>query len=213
MEQWLLRFCFILLPACLCAHRHAKTADPAILRAKNVLISAFDRNLPRITLEYFLTYESGGAPVEWEVIECRERSRSSGAGLSGDFPTRVQATIDDVHAQRNVAVVVDVRSSEEESSGSIGSRNVTITDENGRVHSVRLISLPAVIHRLWPKPHPIRDLSPIVGARASLPTPPSEYRRSLNAENTNRQKLLLELRKEKLFIALRPALFGTIQTS
>lgn len=153
----------MLLALGLWSQTHANTADPAIQTAKRVVISALDSNLPSITLEYFLTYESGGASVEWEVIGSGECPSDSPAGRSHDLPTLVRATIDDVHAQRSAAVVVDVKSNHEGSRGSVSLCSVTVTDERGRIHSTRLIALSALIHSPGPRLHPIRDLPSMVG--------------------------------------------------
>ena len=76
MRPVTLSVCILLLEACLhpqpIPNRNAEYR--AIHAAKNVTISTFDSNLPNISLEYFLKYESNGAPVDWAIVSCDERA-------------------------------------------------------------------------------------------------------------------------------------------
>jgi hypothetical protein len=69
-----------------------RTETDAIQRAKSLIASSFDRSLPNVSLEFFLTYEGGGAPIKWEVRNCRDHSgspaldREHGLRRKRDFP-------------------------------------------------------------------------------------------------------------------------------
>lgn len=68
----------LLLTVCLWAQRPAvdKTDKVPIQRAKNVLVSSFDRTLPNVSLEFFLNYEGDGVPIKWKVTDCGAQTGS-----------------------------------------------------------------------------------------------------------------------------------------
>lgn len=41
-----------------------KAEQAAIQRAKNALVSSLDHSLPKVSLEFFLNYEAGGAAIQ-----------------------------------------------------------------------------------------------------------------------------------------------------
>jgi len=138
----------------------------AIKAAKNALISNFDSNLPHISLEYFLKYESDNAPVDWQIVACDEHSsnpqrdqqeRMAHRQRDTDAPLCVQATVDDVRMQRSATVVVQVGTVLQGVLGKPELQLVTVQDEKGSVRRISLIDLPAAMR--WPRPTPrIRDL-------------------------------------------------------
>jgi hypothetical protein len=153
------------------APRNAK--DGGIKAAKKVSIATFDSNLPNISLEYFLNYESNGAPIDWTVVSCDERAtnpvvdkqeRMNSKGNKHDRPLCVQATVDNVRVQRSAMVVVQVGTIRAGAVGTPKLQLVMAQDENGASHVIRLIDLPAAMRRWRPRSHPIRDLPERLGA-------------------------------------------------
>ncbi len=142
----------LLLVACACAQTPPSPKRAAIQSAKRVLISEFDISLPRISLEYFLDYEGEGAPIDWLLKDC-----PGNHAKAPELNTLVcvEATLD-LRDGRVVAVVIAVPSSAMRVPGSIAFRSVTVTDQGSSVRSLRLIELPAAIHRL--QRNPPRDL-------------------------------------------------------
>lgn len=136
------------------------TEKAAIDHAKTILVSSLDRSLPKITLEYFLQYESKGAPIHWEVNDCGEQTGDPATDPGRDFPMCVQADFDVQH--RAVSVMIAVGTSRKGVSGPPQVFSVTVTAMGGAVHSVkRLGSLPAELH--LPLPSSPRDLLPPAG--------------------------------------------------
>ena len=170
MRRAILNLCVVLFAVGLWAqapHLSSKT-EAAIAQAKNVLISNFDSNLPHITLEYFLQYEGAGLDTEWRANQCRSQSSGSPPLRGANLPTCIQVTVDDVHNQRTVTVVVEVRAIAKRSFEIPTLHSVTMTDENGVTRPMRLIDVPAALHGRWPKRNPIHDLPPMPSVRAQL---------------------------------------------
>jgi len=157
----------LLLTVCLWAQPSStnKTEKAAIRRAKNLIVSSFDRSLPNVSLEFFLKNEGEGAQIKWEVNDCGEQNGSLATNDRRDPPMCVEAEFE---AKNRTAVTVLV---------SVGTVNrpsdvpalvrVTIT-ESGTSRSVRhLGALPAELHR--PPPRLPRDLPVPVGAVSPVP--------------------------------------------
>src|SRR5690349_20343335 len=101
MRSFILCLCILLLESGLGAQGNSRRTvqEHAIHAAKNVLISTFDGNLPDISLEYFLKYESIRAPIDWTIVNCDERAidpardrqdRMAAKNLKEDRPLCVQ---------------------------------------------------------------------------------------------------------------------------
>jgi hypothetical protein len=73
MRQTILSLAFPLLTLCLWAKGPFanEIEDGAIERVKTLPVSSLDHDLPKVTLEFFLKYEGGGAPIKWQVTECK----------------------------------------------------------------------------------------------------------------------------------------------
>ena len=71
-----------------------KKQKAAIQRAKNLIVSSFDRSLPNVSLEFFLKYEAGGAPIKWEVNDCGEQTGNPATDRGHDSPMCVEADFD-----------------------------------------------------------------------------------------------------------------------
>ena len=143
---------FLLLTACSWAQAPSVTKQEkaAIQRAKNQLVSSFDRTLPKVTLEFFLKYESGGAPITWEVNDCGEQTGNPATDQGRDFPMCVEADFDKDHAA--VSVMVAVGTFKKGPSGVPALFNISITEQDGKSRPVRhLGDLPKELHRLMPK--------------------------------------------------------------
>jgi hypothetical protein len=143
-----LTFFFLVLASCLAQPQAAKktTEEPAIQRAKTVLASSLDATLPKVSLEFFLNYESGGAAIQWEVTDCGGQTGSPTKDRGGDKLMCVQA--DFQKDQISVAVLISVGTFQKGMSGTPSLFSVTVNDPAGRVHSLgRLGDLPKELHR------------------------------------------------------------------
>ncbi|MDT8067601.1 MAG: hypothetical protein ROO76_05475 [Terriglobia bacterium] len=150
----------VLVPAVLAAQSTPESQQEraALEKGQNVLVSTFDKSLPRVSLKFFLESESDGAKIAWEVNDCGEQTGNP-ADRGSEIPICVEANFD-TEDGRTVDVMVAVGSLKKGIVGPPALFNSTITDEKGVAHSVKLIELPAKIHRngKWlPRRHP-RDL-------------------------------------------------------
>jgi|SRR5579859_227706 len=147
----------ILASASLSAHSSdSKEEKAAIDHAKAVMVSSLDDRLPKITLEYFLAYESEGAEIHWEVNDCGEQSGNPEADRDRDFPMCVEADFDVHH--RAVSVFIVIGTAGKGPSGNPELFSASITDQDGKTHSVpRLGDLPKDLRRPLPR-RALRDL-------------------------------------------------------
>jgi len=171
MRHAILRVYVLLLGFSACAQLAFGRRGPhnrAIDAAKNVSIAIFDSNLPNISLEYFL-----GAPIEWMIVTCDERAtnpaldrgqRTNATGDKSDAPLCVQATLDNVRAQRSAMVVVRVGKVGTGVAGTPKLELVMAQDENGAARTIQLIDLPAVMRRWRSRSPRIRDVPGRLGA-------------------------------------------------
>jgi hypothetical protein len=161
---------FVLLAGCLLGQPAPanRTEKAAVQRVKNMLVSSFDRSLPKVSLEFFLRSESEGAPIKWEVNDCGEQAGNPAVDRGRDFPMCVEADIDSKD-QGAVAVLVSVGTYKKGPFGVPTLLSVTVTDTSGVIHPVRhLGDLPMEMHR--PRPRLPKDPPIPVGALWSLPT-------------------------------------------
>lgn len=135
-----------------------KKEAPAIQSAKSAFASSLDTSLPKVSLEFFLNYESGGAAIQWQVTDCGDHPGSRTKDREGDKLVCVEA--DFQKDQNAVTVVISVGTFQKELSGAPSLLSVTVNDPVGRVHSLRRLSdLPKELHR------------PTRGMPRDLPTP------------------------------------------
>ncbi|MGB9205588.1 MAG: hypothetical protein WCB94_16650 [Terriglobales bacterium] len=141
---------------------------------KTIFASSFDSRLPRITLEDFLSYETGSVQGKWAIIECPKRTASAGDHANQDRPTCVQADYD-VKPTENldmptrslpggglVAILISVKTFRNGQFRGETILNLALTDVTGAVHQLRnLFDLPMELHR--PPPRIPRDLPVPVG--------------------------------------------------
>jgi hypothetical protein len=103
----------LLLSACFWAQPSSanRREKAAIRRAKNLIVSSFDRSLPNVSLEFFLTYEGGGASIKWEVNDCRDQIGNPALDQEHGSPMCVEADFE-FKARKSVTVLVCSRTFE-----------------------------------------------------------------------------------------------------
>jgi hypothetical protein len=165
MRRMILNLWVLLLTVCLCAQQPSvKTKKVAIQRAKSLIVSSFDRSLPNVSLEFFLKYEGGGAPIKWEVNDCGDQTRSPALDQEQGSPMCVEANFE-FKGQKAVTVLVSAGTFKPSAVPAL--MIVTIT-ESGTSHSVRHLSdLPVELHRQAPRLP--RDLLAPADALSSVP--------------------------------------------
>jgi hypothetical protein len=123
-----------------------KTEQAAVQRAKGALVSSLDSSLPKVSLEFFLNYEAGGAPIKWEVTDCGEQTRTPPTDHGSDSDLCVEAAFE--KDQTDVAVLVSVGTLEKGPSGAPAFFNASVTGPSGQRHSLRRLGeLPKELHR------------------------------------------------------------------
>ena len=141
-----------------------KTEQAAVQGAKNVLVSSLDHSLPKVSLEFFLNYESGSADIHWEVNDCGEQNGNPATDSGSDTPMCVEA--DFAKDQTDVTVLVSVGTFKKGPSGAPALFNVTVQGPSGKIHSLRRLGeLPKELHR--PAPRMPRDL-PVPATTSSV---------------------------------------------
>jgi hypothetical protein len=168
MRPMILNLWVLLLTVCLCAQQPSvnKTEKVAIQRAKNLIVSSFDRSLPNVSLEFFLKYEGGGAPIKWEVNDCGDQTGNPALDQEQGSPMCVEADFE-YKGQKAVTVLVSAGTFKRGPSAVPALISVTIT-ESGTSRPVRHLSdLPVELHRQVPRLP--RDLPVPVGGLSSVP--------------------------------------------
>jgi hypothetical protein len=139
-----------------------ETKEAMINHVKSLQVSSLDRNLPKVTLEFFLKYEGEGAPIKWSMNNCDQLGGDPATDHERNAGICVEAEVD-LKDNRSATVVVSL--------GKPGTRpvtvpsvfSVTVTNQNGSTHEVpRLGDLPMELHR--PLPREPRDLPPPAAA-------------------------------------------------
>ena len=128
---------------------------------RSLRVSTLDRSLPNVSLEFFLKYEGGGAPIKWEVNDCGDQRGSPALDQERGAPMCVEADFE-FKGQTAVTILVSVGTFNRGPLGVPALISMTIT-ENGISRPVRHLSdLPMELHR--PVPRFPRDLPVPVGA-------------------------------------------------
>lgn len=121
-----------------------------IARAKKIQASSIDALLPKVSLEFFLRYESEGSPIHWEVNDCGEQTGNPSVDQGRSFPTCVEADFDVHH--RSVSIVITLGTSKAAERDPAGFFSGSITDADGTSHAIRRLSdLPARLRRYFPR--------------------------------------------------------------
>ncbi len=152
-----LLYLLLLLATCLWAQSPPadKVEQSTIANAKKIQASKIDARLPRVSLAFFLDYESEGAPIHWKVNDCGDQTGNPSADQGRNFPVCVEAGFDVHH--RSVSVVIAVGNSTQRDRATPGFFSGTITDPDGTSHSIKQLGdLPAQLRR--PFPRQLRDL-------------------------------------------------------
>lgn len=155
---------FALLSCSLWAqHPYAdQTEEATIGRVKTLQASSLDRNLPNVTLEFFLKYEGEGAPIKWLMSNCDQAKGNAAADSERDPTICVEAEVD-LKNGRSARVVVSLGKVTKRPAGVPTVFRVTVADQSGSTHDVRRLSdLPMELHR--PLPRGPRDLPVPAGA-------------------------------------------------
>ena len=169
MRQTILSVTFLLLTFYLWAQGPSanEMEDGAIQRVKVLPVSSLDRNLPKVTLEFFLTYEGGGAPIKWQVNECHEHPGDTVVDHKHDTAMCVVAEIK-LKDERSATVLVSVGTFKRGPVDVPAVYSVRVTYPFGATHSLlRLSDLPAELQR--PLPKGPKDLPPPVSADCRSP--------------------------------------------
>jgi hypothetical protein len=140
-----------------------KAEEATIERVKTLQVSSLDRDLPKVTLEFFLKYEGDGAPIKWRMSNCDQLKRNPVTERQRDPTTCVEAEVD-LKDNRSATIVVSLGTLKRRPVDVPTVLGVTVTDQSGRTTNVpRLSDLPMELHR--PLPKSPRDLPlPAVGA-------------------------------------------------
>jgi len=144
-------------------HPDPRQAEEATIeRVKSLQVSSLDHDLPNVTLEFFLKYEGEGAPIKWRTSHCDQVKGNPVTDGKRDRGTCIEAEVD-LKDKRSATVVVSLGTSDGRAVSVPTVFNVTVTDQNGRIHDVRRLSeLPMELHR--PLQKSPRDLPLPVGA-------------------------------------------------
>lgn len=155
MRRIILSFWFVLFAGGLWAQQPAdKTEKAAIQRVKNALVSSLDSSLPKVSLEFFLNYESGGAPIQWQLIDCGEPTGKPSTNRGTDSPLCVEADFE--KDQMDVAVLISAGTLKNGPLSLPALLRVTVNGPGGKSHSLRRLGeLPKELHR--PAPRSPRD--------------------------------------------------------
>lgn len=131
----------LLLTVCLWAQPSSanETERVTIQRAKSLIVSSFDRSLPNVSLEFFLKYEGGGAPIKWGVNDCGDQTGSPALDQERGSPMCVEADFE-FKGQTAVTVLVSVGTFNRGPSDVPALISATITDISGISRPVRHLS-------------------------------------------------------------------------
>jgi hypothetical protein len=128
-----------------------KTKSQAIQRVKALLASSLDRDLPKVTLEFFLSYEGEGNPITWEVNDCDEKKRDPAVNHERDSAMCVRATIG-LKDGRAATVLISLGMFKKGAVDVPTVYAVSVTYPGGTIHRLdRLSDLPVELHRPLPK--------------------------------------------------------------
>src|SRR2546430_16186781 len=170
MRQTIFSLSFLLFTVCMWAQGRSanQTEMGAIQHVKMLLSSSLDRNLPKVTLEFFLKYEGEGAPIKWKVNDCGEQSRDAVVDHGRDAAMCVKADIG-LKNGRAATVLVSVGTFKRGRVDVPTVYDVRVTYPDGTIRRLdRLSDLPMELHRPLPLPKGPKDLPAPVSARLSF---------------------------------------------
>jgi len=143
----------LILLATSCLQAQGPPADEheaAIQRVKTLLVSSLDRDLPKVSLEFFLMYEGEGAPIKWEVNDCGKTLDQVGDHKQ-DSPVCVRADVA-LKDGRATTVLISTGTPKKGEAKVPSVHAVSVTYPGGTVHRLdHLGDLPVELHRPLPK--------------------------------------------------------------
>jgi hypothetical protein len=143
------------------SHSSAKNDGRVIQHLKTSLVSLFDSRLPRVPLEYFLAYETDGAPVKWIIPGSDRQSTDRNADRLRNSPTCVEADFD-LNDGEAVTVLIRVEESQKEQLPSESLVSLMIIDLTEKVRRIRrFVDLPMELHRAFPSRSQEDPLRPV----------------------------------------------------
>jgi len=157
MRPMILSLLVLQLTACSWAQPSSASGmeEAAIRRAKSIVVSSLDRNLPDVRLEFFLEYEGNDAPIRWKVSECGKPSGNPATDRGDDSPMCVEAHFV-IKSGNAVTVLVSLGKFKAGPAAGAKLLQVSITNMGRTVRSFdHLGDLPMELHRPGPK---LRDL-------------------------------------------------------
>ena len=144
-----------------------KAEEGTIERVKTTQVSSLDRGLPKVTLEFFLSYEGEGAPIHWQMSSCDQLNGNRFISRKQAPAICVEAEID-LKDDRSATIVVWVGTLKTGPVGVPTFFSATVTEPDGTTHAVRRLSdLPMELHRWRPPLQWPRDLPLPAGAALS----------------------------------------------
>ena len=173
MRQTISILLILLLTLCACTQNRSadkakmdgidQTKSQAIQRVKELPVSSLDRDLPKITLEFFLQYEGEGNPITWEVNGCDKANPDAAANQQRDAAICVRAEMD-LKDGRAATVLISMGTVKKAAADGPSVYAVSVAYPGGTIRRLdRLRDLPVELHR--PLPKGPRDLPPPVSAR------------------------------------------------
>lgn len=161
----------VVLFACTLRAQHPfpnKSEESVISRAKAMDVASLDRALPKVSLEFFLEYESEGAPIHWWLVNnCELLKKNPLVSHEENSAVCVEADID-LKDNRSASIVVSLGRLAAGSAGVPILVRAMVSDRSGETHAVRRLSdLPMELHR--PQPKWPRDLPLPAGVALPLP--------------------------------------------
>jgi hypothetical protein len=124
-----------------------RTENDAVRHVKKLLVSSFDARLPNVSFEYFLEYETEGAPITWEAADCGKESAKPTIKPNPLTQTCIQADVD-LTTGGAVTVIVSVAAFTDGRFGDAALVSMTVTELTGNVRHVSALGdLPMELHR------------------------------------------------------------------
>jgi hypothetical protein len=161
MRRTILSLTLISLSLCALAQTPSlsKNDEQTIQHVKSLLASSFDSRLPRVSLEYFLAYETDGAPAKWIIGGCSRQSTDNSDGVGHNRPICVQADFD-LNDGGALTILIRVEESQNWKLADASLMTLTVTKSTGNFRQIRSLGdLPMELHRAFPSKIP-KDLPP-----------------------------------------------------
>jgi hypothetical protein len=151
-------FSLAVISLSLCAVGQARSSSNndgvVIQQVKNLFASSFDSRLPRVSLEYFLAYETDGAASRWVISECEKQSANRSADPRRNSSLCVRANFD-LNSGGALTILIRVEKSQNEQFCRESVVSLAVTELTGTVRQIRSLSdLPMELHSVFPSKPP-----------------------------------------------------------